>query len=209
MPIRQRVQISESHCGPAVIQMLLEAMGVYVEQEEIAEAGGAAQTIEEHGMRVDQLAIACSKVAPHMQFWYKYHSKLDDIRTILEAGYAVAVEWQGLFYETEEEERAKEPDGDYGHYSVVIHFDEQKGELVIIDPYKDFINQNRIFSVNSFLRRWWDTNEIIDKDTGEKRIIEDVRMLFFVTPLAEEFPVHHGFKRFSYFEDDDEHTLLV
>ncbi len=209
MPIRQRVQISESHCGPAVIQMLLEAMGVYVEQEEIAEAGGAAHTIEEHGMRVDQLAIATSKVAPHMQFWYKYHSKLDDLRTILEAGYAVAVEWQGLFYESEEEEQAKEPDGDYGHYSVVIHLDEQKGELVIIDPYKDFINQNRIFSVNSFLRRWWDTNEIIDKDTGEKRIIEDMRMLFFVTPLAEEFPAHHGFKRFSYFEEDDEHALVV
>jgi len=49
-------QITENHCGPAVLQMLLENIGVNASQQEITEAAGATHTIETLGTRVDQLA---------------------------------------------------------------------------------------------------------------------------------------------------------
>ena len=51
-------QISEAHCGPAVIQMLLANLGIEVTQEDVAELGGETALIDLHGMRVDQLALA-------------------------------------------------------------------------------------------------------------------------------------------------------
>lgn len=200
MIFRQFIQISESHCGPAVLQMLLDAIGVTASQTDITRAAGAEQTIDKHGTRGDQLALACSRVAPQTQFWYKYHASLDDIRYLLNRGYIVGVEWQGLFFDTEDEEEDGE---DYGHYSVISHLDEDRQAFIIVDPYRDFSNQSRIFSVASFLRRWWDTNEIYDPQTGRRKIVEDVRLLFFVTPLGEFFPPERSFKPFSSLDFDE------
>src|SRR5512133_2564863 len=97
-------QISESHCGPAVIQMLLSNLGIEVSQEAVAEAGGATELIELNGMRVDQLARAVRVLAPDARFWYKDHSSLDDlIRLVSEYRYPVGVEWQGLFEDSLED----------------------------------------------------------------------------------------------------------
>lgn len=197
MRFRQFIQISESHCGPAVLQMLLDAIGVTAHQDDITRAAGAEHTIEEHGTRVDQLALACSRVAPQTQFWYKYHASLDDLRYLLGRGYIVGVEWQGLFYDSEDEE---EDDGEYGHYSVITHLDEDRQAFIIVDPYKDFSNQSRIFSVSMFLRRWWDTNDITDQYTGQKRVVKDTRLLFFVTPLGEYFPPERNFRPYASME---------
>ena len=194
-------QISESHCAAAVLQMLLNVLGEDVTQQEITFAAEVEDTIEEHGMRVDQIALACTRIAPHLQFWYKYKSTLDDLRVVLNKGYGVGVEWQGLFYDSEEEEKE---DGDYGHYSIVSHIDEDKQLVIIVDPYKDFVSQDRIFPIDFFLRRWWDTNEHTDPITGRKRLVEDVRLMFFVTFQGEEFPDHHGFKRFSWIDTDQD-----
>jgi hypothetical protein len=173
--------------------MLLDAIGISASQADIARAAGAEQTIDQDGTRVDQLALACSRIAPQTQFWYKYHSSLDDIRYLLSRGYIIGVEWQGLFYESEEEE----DDDDHGHYSVISHLDEERQAFIIVDPYKDFSNQSRIFEVATFLRRWWDTNDIPDPITGRKKLVEDVRLLFFITPLGEFFPPERNFKPFS------------
>lgn len=191
MQLHRSQQISEEHCGPAVLQMLLGSLGIYCTQEEITRQANLEQTIHETGSRVDQLAVACKKLAPQTRFWFKYHSTLDDIRYLLQRGYGVGVEWQGLFYESEEEE---EEDGDYGHYSIVSYIDEDRQVLIIIDPYKDFSDQDRIFEVATFMKRWWDINEITDPYTGQKRTFEDKQLLFFVTPLNESFPPELGFQ---------------
>ena len=107
MQIHQVIQISESHCGPAVIEMLLDAIGVKWTQAEITRAAGVEDTIEEDGTRIDQLARAVGQLAPQAQFWYKYYSSLSDIQYLLSRGYGVGVEWQGLFYDSEEEEAAE------------------------------------------------------------------------------------------------------
>jgi hypothetical protein len=191
-PIKvQRVlQISESHCGPAVAQMLLANVGVTVTQEAIAELGGATELIELHGMRVDQLAHAVRLLSPEVTFWFKHHSRLRDlIALVTRYRYPVGVEWQGLF---EDDESSETEDADYGHYSVVTHVDLKRKELIIADPYKDFVDQDRIFSLEFFARRWWDTNEIVDPITGRSELVEDYHMMFIITPAELTFPADLG-----------------
>lgn len=198
MQIQRVTQISEAHCGPAVLQMLLEAVGVTTDQRTITEMAGVVETIDEQGTRVDQLALACTRIAPHTQFWYKYYATLEDIKYLLLRGIAIGVEWQGLFYQSlEEEANADVDETDYGHYSVVVYFDEDTEQLVIVDPYKDFAEQNRVFDVQTFLRRWWDTNEIKDPRTGHTDIVSDTHLLFFVTEGDEWMPAEMGFKKFQ------------
>jgi len=189
--LRRIEQVSENHCGPAVIQMLLENIGVNVTQEEITEAAGATQTIATHGTRVDQLAKAVHQLAPIAKLWYKEKASADDLEYVLnECKFPVAVEWQGLFADMDDDE------DDYGHYSIIVHIDKAKDELIVVDPYKDFIDQSRIVRMNLFLSRWWDFNEVKDPETGEKVFKKDERLFFVVTPLSVMFPVELGMQSF-------------
>ncbi len=188
-------QISESHCGPAVIQMLLNYLGVEVSQEAVADAGGASDLIELQGMRVDQLGRAVQRLAPHTQFWYKDHASLDElVRVVADYHYLVGIEWQGVFEDTLEEETEE---GDYGHYSVISMANSKNRTLVIVDPYKDFRAQDRIFSFEFFTTRWWDTNELVDPLTGKDYLVEDRQMMFIITPRLVRFPLRLGMIRFS------------
>lgn len=200
MDIHRVQQISESHCGPAVLAMLLEAIGVEIDQDDVRIAAQVSQEqLDVHGMRIDQIALACSKLAPHVNFWYKYSSSLDDVRYILSKGYPVAVEWQGLFYDSEEEEAEdldEDDEPDFGHYSIVVNVDDAADSLIIVDPYKDFTDQNRIVHIPVFMSRWWDTNEIEDPYSNHKEIVEDYRVLFFVAPHWEQFPPERKFEKF-------------
>ena len=184
-------QITENHCGPAVLQMLLENIGVNISQPELTEAAGATNTIETHGTRVDQLAKAVQQLVPIARLWYKEKAGLDDLIYVLEeAKYPVGVEWQGLFEDMDDD------DDDYGHYSIVAHIDKAKGELIIVDPYKDYIDQNRIIKISTFLERWWDFNEVKDPQTGEKAFKKDEQLFFVVVPLAVSFPAELGMQSY-------------
>jgi len=186
-------QIGESHCGPAVIQMLLHTLGIEVAQDAVAEAGGAHDLIEQHGMRIDQLARAVRQLAPQTRFWYKDHSTIEDlVRIVADYDYLVGIEWQGLFEDTLEDETQ---DGDYGHYSVITTVDPISRKLVIADPYKDFRSQDRVFTLEFFMSRWWDTNDVPDPLTGKDRLVEDRQMMFLITPEEETFPRLLGMKK--------------
>jgi hypothetical protein len=195
--LKRTVQISESHCGPAVIQMLLSNLGIPVTQEAVAEAGCATALIEMHGMRVDQLATAVLKLAPGAQFWSKEKARLSDlVRLVNEFRYPVGVEWQGIF-EDEDSEDDSEDQSDYGHYSVITYADPEKRELIIVDPYKDFIDRDRILGFNTFANRWWDINEVTDPKTGRKKYVEDEHVLFIVTLKDATFPHELKMKQFN------------
>ena len=184
-------QITENHCGPAVLQMLLENIGVNASQQEITEAAGATHTIETLGTRVDQLAKAVQELVPIARLWYKEKADLDDILFVLEeAKYPVGVEWQGLFEDMDGD------DDDYGHYSIIAHIDKAKDELIIVDPYKDYIDQNRIIRISTFQDRWWDFNEVKDPQTGEKTFKKDEELFFVVVPLAVTFPAELGMQAY-------------
>ena len=189
--LRRIQQITENHCGPAVTQMLLENIGVNVSQEEITEAAGATRTIETHGTRVDQLARAVHELAPIAKLWYKEHASLEDLEYILnECKFPVGVEWQGLFADMDDD------DDDYGHYSIVAHIDKAKDELIVVDPYKDFVDQSRIVKLSLFVNRWWDFNEVKDPETGEKTFKKDEQLFFVVAPLSVAFPEEMAMQSF-------------
>ena len=189
--LRRIQQITENHCGPAVTQMLLENIGVNVSQEEITEAAGATQTIETHGTRVDQLAKAVQHLAPIAKLWFKEKASLEDLEYVLnECKYPLGVEWQGLFADMDGD------DDDYGHYSIIAHIDKLKDELIVVDPYKDFIDQSRIVKMSVFLNRWWDFNEVKDPLTGEKTFKKDEQLFFVVTPLSVAFPAELGMQSY-------------
>ena len=185
-------QLSENHCGPAVIQMLLENIGASVTQDQITEAAGATKTIAEHGTRVDQLAKAVNDLAPGSRLWYKEHATMRDLRYVIEeAKFPVAVEWQGIFDDDPEEE-----DDDYGHYSVIAHIDEERDELIVMDPYKDFVEQNRIIKISVFLKRWWDYNQVKDPQTGKEVYKKDEDLFFVVVPKEVSFPAELGMRSY-------------
>ena len=189
--LRRIEQITENHCGPAVIQMLVENIGVTVSQEEITEAAGATHTIATHGTRVDQLAKAVHRFAPDAKLWYKEHASPEDLEYVLDVcKFPVAVEWQGLFGDEDDD------DDDYGHYSIIAHIDRGKDELIIVDPYKDFIDQSRIVSMSLFLTRWWDFNEVKDPQTGEKVFKKDEQLFFVVVPRTVTFPDELGMQSY-------------
>ncbi len=195
-PIKPIEQISDSHCGPAVLEMLLENLGVAVDQKKITLAAGAEKTIEEMGTRVDQLALAAHKLAPEFTFWYKENSSLNDLRVALnEHFYPLGIEWQGLFEDRLEDDELE--DADYGHYSIISKIDDEKSELIIIDPYKDFVKQARIVPIDVFLPRWWDWNVFVDPNT-RRSITKKDQNLFFIITAEEEFPIQLGMKKFTF-----------
>jgi ABC-type bacteriocin/lantibiotic exporter with double-glycine peptidase domain len=189
--LRRIEQITENHCGPAVIQMLLENVGVSATQEEITEAAGATHTIAALGTRVDQLAKAVQQLAPIAKLWYKENATVDDLEYVLnECKFPVGVEWQGLFADMDGD------DDDYGHYSIIAHIDRLKEELIVVDPYKDFVDQSRIVQLRLFLERWWDFNEVKDPQTGEKTFRKDEQLFFVVVPLSVSFPTELGMQSY-------------
>ena len=189
--LRRIEQITENHCGPAVIQMLLDNIGVTVSQEEVTEAAGATHTIETHGTRVDQLARAVHQLAPIAKLWFKDQATPEDLEYVLnECKFPVGVEWQGLFNDMDQD------DEDYGHYSIIAHIDKAKDELIVVDPYKDFVDQSRIVKMSLFLNRWWDFNEVKDPLTGQKTFKKDEQLFFVITPLSVAFPVELGMQSY-------------
>lgn len=187
-------QISEYHCGPAVLQMLLAQHGVLASQERLTDLADLAATIGEHGARVDQLARAVAWLREGVCLWYKTRASADDL-TALVCGHrcAAGVEWQGLFEESEaDEDFAK---NDYGHYSVVTRVDRHSGLITIRDPYPDFWREDRVFRLDWFISRWWDVNLAPAPGTGRLRPVEDRRMVFIITRERARFPTSLGMMR--------------
>ena len=181
-------QISGYHCGPAVLSMLLSHCGSEINQEALVEAAEIRHKLEAYGMTIDEMGKAVANIAPQLQFWYKESATLEDIDSIVKLhGYPVGVEWQGVFYEDE--------DDDNGHYSVVTHVDTANKIIMLSDPYDRFAGTDRSFHIDEFLGRWWDENEVYDPAVGERRIVRDERMMFVVTPKSEDFPHIFGMQQ--------------
>ena len=182
-------QISESHCGPAVLQMLLLNLGVNVTQEHLTSVLQAENFIHDRGLRIDELARAVTLVAPDAQFWFKEHSETNDLVTLVQDfQWPTGVEWQSLFYESIEEEY-EDTEGeayDFGHYSVVVDIRPEENLIVHADPYPEFAFKNRFFSLDWFESRWWDKNEVIR--FGHKESVLDERMMFVITQKGAYFP---------------------
>lgn len=194
LPLPRICQISEYHCGPAVLQMLLAHRGVAANQERLTELADMAATIATHGARVDQLARAVAWLRAGVSLWYKTHATVDDLAAVVCGQRCPAgVEWQGFFEDSEADEDWAE--GDYGHYSIVTRIDRRRGLITLRDPYPDFWSADRVFRLDWFISRWWDVNLVPAPGSGRLRPVEDRRMLFVVTGERALFPAALGMTR--------------
>lgn len=182
-------QITVYHCGPAVVEALFSFLNVKVNQRALVRSLRLNKKIVLYGLTIQELAKAV-KVAGHgkYSFWRKTNSRLSDINKIINKyKYPVGVEWQGVFYEFEDE--------DSGHYSIVTKFDTKTSDLRISDPFRAFSGVDRKFKIKEFRSRWWDENEISVEGLKKRRKVTDYRALFVITPKAETWPKKLGLKK--------------
>jgi len=170
---------------------LLSHLEKSVTQDQVVRAAQVCSTIKDRGARPSQLAKAVAKLAPKFKFWFKQDATIDDLVTLIhQYQWPVGVNWQGLFYDSIDDE-PKGSDGDFGHYSVIIDIDPQKDEIVIADPYPEYSSQPRIFSLQWFVSRWWDN--VNDKEkNGHHTILNTHYFMFVIVPIKEKFPLELG-----------------
>lgn len=190
IPLPIVTQITESHCGPAVLQMLFAHVRKTFNQEQIAQAAGVAKRIKDDGTRPAQLARAVGRLTLTHQLWFKQHTNFEDIDTLIhEHHWPVGINWQGFFYENQAEENKKRfINDDYGHYSVVVDIDLKKKTITIADTYQEFSISPRVFDLEWFQKRWHDEVEDIDKKAGTKKITQTQQLIFIIAPKKAKFP---------------------
>lgn len=180
-------QISNFHCGPAVVQMLLGYLGYDIGQEDIVEAGGSSlKRLHKIGMNVWELAVAVKNLAPDLQFWMKDNTTIEELKQMVKK-YPMAVEWQGEFLEYD--------DDDNGHYSVVTHIANWDNLVFIADPYDKFAGKDRKIPLSRFEELWWDINKIRNPKTDRINHVKDYHMMFTITPKDEKLPREVGMVR--------------
>jgi hypothetical protein len=190
-PLMERShQVSVYACGPATLEMLFSFVGVRVSQTSMIRSIRAQNKIKAYGIDVKDMAKATNiKGKKAFSFWKKEYANVSDLDAIVNKyKYPVGVEWQGVFYENEDE--------DSGHYGVITKIDKKSGLLRIADPYFnayfDFEGVDRKFKISEFKKKWWDENEVKVAGSTKTRMIKDIRMMFLITPTGATWPKKLG-----------------
>ncbi len=182
--MRRVKQISLSHCGPAVLVALFSFLGARVSQRAITRSLRAQNKIKKYGFVMKEMARAAKIYGGEGKFvfWQKRNTKISDVDLVVNKyRFPVGVEWQGVFYENEDE--------DNGHYCIVTEIDKKQGCLWLSDPFPEFTGVDRKFKIGFFRKRWWDVNMI------KGRKITDKRMMFVIVPRGEIWPKKLGMRR--------------
>lgn len=204
-------QITGSHCGAGVMSMLVSAKGQVLDQEEFVESCGATKTIGERGLEVSEMAVGLKKILPKYRIWKKTEAKLSDIQKLLDYGYLVGVDWQGIFDHDEYDEikgwapieslknfkkkltREPEPEGDQGHYCVVLEINREKGYIRFADPYGHYAGRDRFIATWEFRERWWD--DTVVKVGGKSEYMYVERLLFVIADKKDERLIGLGLEK--------------
>lgn len=195
LPLKRYAQISESHCGPATLQMLLWGQKHRFSQAKITQAAQANSTVGRYGVRPDQLAKAIAHLTPNLCLWSKQQASFDDLDRLLHHYHQpVGVNWQNLFYPTLAEELEDDPYGDHGHYAVIVDLDHPRGQIDILDPFPNFGSRPRSFAYNWFKTRWWDrtSTSVRNRLTGRLYWIYTHNLIFILAPKTARFPRQLG-----------------
>ncbi|KKU33034.1 hypothetical protein A3K29_05155 [Candidatus Collierbacteria bacterium RIFOXYB2_FULL_46_14] len=198
-------QETGSYCGPAVMQMLVSSLGLSLDQEAIVDACKARDTVQRLGLPLVDLAKGLRKIYPELMVWQKEDSSVEDIHKLLEAGYIVGVDWQGIFNSDEYGDDAvnkwsdfwnkitgvPEIKGEQGHYCVALEVNKKKGYLRFADPYGHYAGKDRFVALWEFEERWWDDR--IGKDArGKKIYVLEKRLIFVVAKKGDQKPAKFG-----------------
>lgn len=189
-------QLTGSHCGPATLELLYSYLNRKISQEDVVKAVKLQTRIKEDGTRPRELARAVKRLTPKYQFWFKNQASPEDLDLLINKyHYPVGINWQGLFYDSVEEEARLNPRGDHGHYSVVVKINLPKDEIQIVDPYPEYAAKPRKFSLSWFISRWWDEVEDKDPKTGKFEITRTDQLLFVVVPKTKTIDPQLGLMR--------------
>ena len=177
-------QITLSHCGPAVLASLFSFVGVSVPQRKVTYSTRTSQRIHTYGLSTIELARAAKIFGQKGKFifWMKKEATIQDLNKIVNKyKFPVGVEWQGVFYENEDE--------DNGHYSIVTEINPAKGYIKLADPFHKFAGVDRVFKLKDFTDRWWDTNMV-----GRTEVF-DRKVMFVIVKKGETWPKKLGMKK--------------
>lgn len=182
-------QIDAYSCGPAALSALFSFLGIRISQKKVISSLRAQNKIKSVGLNVKDLARAVNAVGKReFVFWKKTGGRISDLETIINKyKFPVGVEWQGVFYEDEDE--------DNGHYGIITVVDKKAGYLRMADSFSKFVGVDRRFRIKDFEKRWWDQNEVRVSGTSKKRVITDHRMVFVITPKSAFWPKKLGMKK--------------
>src|SRR5687767_3105198 len=171
--INRVMQISEAHCGPATLRMMMAHLGIKVFQREIVAAAKVSKRLREHGVSLADLVLAVRELAPEFEIWYKEDTSFSELDRVVNAfKYPAGVEYQGIFEDVDEGE-----DEDSGHYSLVTGIDMEKRKLWLANPYHLYAGKDVTFTFRDFAERWWDENEL-EGEGGKTFSVEDHRLMF-------------------------------
>jgi len=180
--VRQR---TDSHCGPAVLEMLLSELGIFITQEKFVDAMNVEHKLKHHGMTVTELGDSVKRMVPTVNFWYRRGATTKTLNHLVNKyKVPVGVEWQGIF--------GKASDGDDGHYAVITRIHPETNIVWRADPFGKFAGKDTRMSLKRFVKRWWDFNEVVNPKTGRISHIRDHCMVFIVIPKRKTFPRELG-----------------
>lgn len=186
-------EISNYSCGSATMEMLLSYVGVKTTQTKLIKSIRAQNKIKLYGLDVNDLA-KITKIAgkKELVFWRKHHATINDlVLAINKFKYPVGVEWQGDFYEDEDEYK--------GHYAVVTKIVKKSGFLRMSDPYFNtffgYKDLDRKYKISDFVKMWWDTNEIRISNSKKTKLVKDTKVMFVVTKKGDSWPKKLGMRR--------------
>ena len=195
----RRILQLPAFCGPASLEIVLSQHGLRVHQKAVVKAAHVtSKHVEIYGMRLDQLALAVRKLAPKHVMWAKRNATAQDIHTLVNTyNLAVGIEWQGVWTDAELwDPRTQTFDDDVGHYSVVTGINLEEKKLTIQDPDYYYYAKNREFDIETFEKRWFDTN-VVGEDAPEeaKEWMQDYHVLFVVAPQNTAFEPELGLQK--------------
>ena len=200
--IKKVRQKTGSYCGPAVMEMLVSALGIELNQESLVDASNVRGTIMKVGAGLGDLTRGLLRLYPELRVWKKDESSIAALISLLAKGYFVGVDWQGVFDRDEYGDDVLEgrwekywkklsgyPDlrGDQGHYIVITEVNIKKGYVRFADPYGHFAEKDRFISLWEFEQRWWDDSIIINEKKKRKYIFEN-RLMFVITTKTDKVP---------------------
>ena len=138
-----RFQENKDWCGPAIIQMVLKAVGFRKSQKEIAKD----VYIKWWGTTQQMLIAYLSRFFKNIR--YKRNSSIADISRNLNKGYIVIVNWW-------DDLDASDADG---HYTIVSKYDSKNKMLTMLDSSN---SRQGIWKMSSkdFKDRWYDALDV-------------------------------------------------
>lgn len=201
-------QLTGSYCGPAVFEMLVSNLGFDLNQDSLVDASNARETVAAEGISLPDLAHGLGRLYPDLKVWKKENAKVEDIKILVEFGYFVAVDWQGIFNSDEYGDEIwnsgnklsnwwrkvkNDPEalGEQGHYCIALEVNTKKGYLRFADPYGHYAGKDRFIAIWEFEERWWDDRIGLDEKGKKVRIVEN-NLLFVVTQKEDKRPEELG-----------------